>query len=59
MMSSISNDVIIKTQVPAEIVDNRKVRLGGTYPSLPLVRIPPAEVADNRKVRLGGTCPAT
>jgi len=58
MMSSFSNDVTIKTQIPAEVSDSRKVRLGGACPSLPQVRIAPAEVADSRKVRLGGACPA-
>lgn len=57
-MSNISNDVTIKTQIPAEITDSRKVRLGGACPSLPAVRIAPADVTDNRKVRLGGACPA-
>ena len=33
-MSSISKDVTIKTQSPAEIADNRKVRLGGACPAL-------------------------
>jgi hypothetical protein len=57
-MSSISKDVTIKTQIPAEIADSRKVRLGGACPNLPPVRIAPAEVADSRKVRLGGAYPA-
>ena len=57
-MSSISKEVTIKTQSPAEIADNRKVRLGGACPSLPTVRIAPVEVADSRKVRIGGACPA-
>jgi hypothetical protein len=33
MMSSISNDVTIKTQIPAEIADSRAVRLGGACPA--------------------------
>jgi hypothetical protein len=57
-MSSISIDVKIKSQIPAEIADSRTVRLGGAYPSLPPVRVAPAEVADSRKVRLGGAYPA-
>jgi len=58
MMNSFSKDVTIKTQIPAEVSDSRKVRLGGACPSLPQVRVAPAEVADSRKVRLGGACPA-
>ncbi len=57
-MSNILNDMVIKAQIPADIADSRKVRIGGAYPSLPPVRIAPAEVADSRKVRLGGAYPA-
>ena len=44
-------------QIPANIADNGKVRVGGFFPSLP-VRTPPANVADNGKVRIGGFFPA-
>jgi hypothetical protein len=44
-------------QIPANVADDGKVRLGGTSPSLP-IRIAPASVADSGKVRIGGTSPA-
>ena len=44
-------------QIPANIADNGKVRLGGSSPSLP-IRIAPASVADSGRVRLGGSSPA-
>ena len=43
----------MREQVPANIVDSGKVRLGGQSPSLP-----PANVADTGKVRLGGQSPS-
>jgi hypothetical protein len=44
-------------QIPANVADNGKVRLGGASPSLP-IRIPPASIADSGKVRVGGVSPA-
>lgn len=44
-------------QIPANIVDTSKVRLGGSSPSLP-VRVAPATIADTGKVRIGGSSPS-
>jgi hypothetical protein len=44
-------------QVPANIADCSKVRLGGASPSLP-VRVAPATIADTGKVRMGGSSPS-
>jgi len=57
-MSTQKSDMSVVAQVPANVVDSGKVRLGGAYPSLTPVRIVPAAIADTRKVRLGGACPA-
>lgn len=42
-------------QVPTNVADSGKIRLGGTAPSLPPVRSTPASIADTGKVRTGGT----
>jgi hypothetical protein len=46
-----------KVEVPENIEDSGKVRLGGHFPSLPPVRPTPA-IEDSGKVRLGGHSPA-
>ena len=50
-------DMTTQKQVPANIADGSKVRLGGASPSLP-VRIAPASIADSGKVRIGGASPS-
>ena len=50
-------DMTTQKQVPANIVDGSKVRLGGASPSL-AVRIVPASIADGGKVRIGGVSPS-
>jgi hypothetical protein len=47
----------VQKQIPVNITDNGKVRIGGASPSLP-IRIAPASIADNGKVRIGGASPA-
>lgn len=48
----------MQKQIPANIADTGKVRLGGNVPSFGPVRVAPASVADSGKVRLGGNCPS-
>ena len=57
-MHSKSSDVTRSVEVPANIADSGKVKLGGASPSLPSVRRVPAGVADSGKVKLGGASPA-
>lgn len=44
-------------QIPVNIADKGKVRMGGSSPSLP-VRVAPATIADTGKVRMGGSSPS-
>lgn len=56
-MHSKSSDVTRSVDVPANIADSGKVRLGGASPSLPVRAVPPT-IADSGKVKLGGASPA-
>jgi hypothetical protein len=48
----------MKKQIPANIVDNGKVAMGGMSPSLPPVRLPAKKIADGGKVAMGGWSPS-
>jgi hypothetical protein len=48
----------MKPEVPANIADSGRVRLGGVAPSLPPCKPPPQDVRDEGKVRLGGVAPS-
>lgn len=43
----------IEKQIPTNIADNGKVRIGNASPPLPPISLPPASIADNGKVRIG------
>jgi hypothetical protein len=55
--SSNKQESKMNKQVPANIADGGKVRLGGNTPACQPVRPAPASVADSGKVRLGGNGP--
>ena len=55
--SSKKQEVKMQKQIPTNIADNGKVRLGGESPSYLPVRAAPVSVADTGKVRLGGLSP--